>query len=498
MSPATTSGSADSTGTFQSTDPASGELVATLPIDGTDQVAAAVVRAREAAPRWAALGFAERRECLLRWASELARNSGELADLISRECGKPHDDALLELLLTLEHLRWAATNARRALRPRKVSSGLLMANHAASVEWHPLGVVAVIGPWNYPVYTPNGSAAYALAAGNTVVFKPSEHTPAVGRYYAAAFARANPAAPEGVLTTATGAGETGEALCRAGVDAVSFTGSSATGRKVMATCAEALTPVTVECGGKDALIVAADADVPAAAEAAAFGALGNSGQTCAGVERIYVHRAVRDEFLGQLRRKLDPVRAGTSYGPMTIPSQLDVVRRHIADALDRGAEAVVGGADSVRPPYVDPVVLLVDDERSAAVQEETFGPTITVRTVDSIDQAVELANGTRFGLAASVFSRRRGPEIARRLRVGATSVNSVLGFGGIPELPFGGAGESGFGRIHGVPGIRAFARSNSVARQRFPVPGMNLMSFGRGRRAMAVVHRIIRLRHGRR
>ncbi|GAA3366630.1 aldehyde dehydrogenase family protein [Saccharopolyspora gregorii] len=234
---------------------------------------------------------------------------------------------------------------------------------------------------NYPLFTPNGSIAYALAAGNAVVFKPSEHTPAVGRWYVEAFAAANPDAPAGVLSAVQGVGNRGAALCRAGVDKLAFTGSTATGNKIMATCAETLTPVLVECGGKDALIVAADADLTAAADAAAWGAMSNSGQTCVGVERIYVVREVRERFLAELEHRLRRVRAGVHYGPMTVPAQVEIVRGHVADALAHGATARVGGAESVRPPYVDPVLLVDADEDSAAVREETFGPTVTVRTV---------------------------------------------------------------------------------------------------------------------
>ncbi|MCA1186303.1 MULTISPECIES: aldehyde dehydrogenase family protein [unclassified Saccharopolyspora] len=487
----------DPTPRLRSTDPADGGLVAEFDVDGPEQVAAAVARAREASTWWAGLGSADRERRLLRWAAHLTRHAEEITALVRAENGKPRDDVFLELTLTLEHIRWAARHARSVLRPRSVSPGPLMANHAARVEQRPLGVVGVIGPWNYPLFTPNGSIAYALAAGNAVVFKPSEHTPAVGRWYVEAFAAANPDAPAGVLSAVQGGGETGAALCRAGVDKLAFTGSTATGKKIMATCAETLTPVLVECGGKDALIVAADADLTAAADAAAWGAMSNSGQTCVGVERIYVVREVRDRFLAELEHRLRRVRAGVHYGPMTVPAQVEIVRGHVADALEHGATARVGGAESVSPPYVDPVLLVDADEDSAAVREETFGPTVTVRTVESVDEAVRLANATDFGLAATVFSRGRGMEIARRIRAGATSVNAVLGFAAVAALPFGGVGASGFGRIHGAEGLLEFSRSHSLTRQRFALPGMALMSFERTARTMRLVERIVRWRHGR-
>ncbi|HEY3713558.1 MAG TPA: aldehyde dehydrogenase family protein [Jatrophihabitantaceae bacterium] len=482
---------------LHSVNPATGAVIAILPVHGAEAVQAAVDQAREAAPWWAGLSFGQRATYLLRWRTYLHGHADELVELIHTENGKPHEDAYLELALVLEHIAWAAKHASKVLGRRRVGPGLLMSNHQAVVEQRPLGVVGVIGPWNYPIYTPAGSAGYALAAGDTVVFKPSEHTPAIGVFFADAFGHANPDVRPGVLSVVTGFGETGAALCRAGVNKIAFTGSTATGKKIMAACAETLTPVVLELGGKDAFIVAPDADVTAAADAAAWGAMANSGQTCVGVERVYVTRDVRDKFLAALQRSLRNVRPGTEYGPMTMPGQVDVVRRHIADALEHGGTTLVGGLDSVRPPYVEPVVLVDTDETSAAVQEETFGPTLTVRTVDSVAEAISLANATRYGLASTVFSRRHGLDIARQLRVGMTSVNSVLSYGAIPALPFGGVGDSGFGRIHGAEGLREFSRTHAIARQRFAVPGMALLSFRRSRAAMAITKRLVKLLHGR-
>ncbi|HEY0641337.1 MAG TPA: aldehyde dehydrogenase family protein [Pseudonocardiaceae bacterium] len=484
------------TETFDSLDPATGEVVGTFPVHSEDDVRAAVHTARAAAAAWEELGFAGRRRHLLRWCGLMARRQEELVTLVRRENGKPRDDAFLELLLTLDHLRWAATHARRVLRPRAVAPGLLMANHAASLEYRPFGVVGVIGPWNYPVFTPMGSIAYALAAGNAVVFKPSEHTPAVARWYVDAFAEANPDAPAGVLTLVTGLGATGAALCRSGVDKLAFTGSAATGRRVAAACAETLTPVLMECGGKDAMIVASDADPAAAADAAVWGALSNAGQTCVGIERVYVTRSAREPFLAELTARAARVRAGEDYGPMTMPGQHDVVRRHVSGALAAGGTAAVGGPDSVGDRLIGPVVIVDPPQDCEAVREETFGPTITVQTVADEDEAVRLANDTTYGLGASVFSRRRGLELARRVRSGMTSVNAVIAFAGVPSLPFGGQGDSGYGRIHGPIGLREFARPKAITRRRFTSP-VELTTFARDPRRVDLVRRLVRLRYGR-
>ncbi|MGV9679710.1 aldehyde dehydrogenase family protein [Nocardia sp. NPDC003482] len=487
--------------TLTSVDPATGEVIATHPIADEAAVHAAVAKARRAAATWGSLSFADRKRHLLRWSSRIVARADEFCDLIHAENGKPRDDAFLELMLALEHIKWAASNAEKVLKTKKVSPGALMSNFAAYIEQRPLGVVGVIGPWNYPVYTPNGSIGYALAAGNTVVFKPSEYSTGIGNFLAQLFAEANPELPDGVFVTINGYGETGAALVRADIDKIAFTGSAATGKKIMAAAAERLTPVLLECGGKDAVIVAADADIKAAADAVAYGATMNSGQTCAGVERVYVDRSISDEFVAEVKRILTDIHPGSddkaSYGPMTMPSQIDVVRRHIEDALKNGGTAVLGGPESIKGPYIEPVVLVDVDENSAAVREETFGPTVTIRTVSGVDEAVELANDSTFGLGSSVYSRKQGLEIARRLKAGATSVNSVLGFAAISALPFGGHRDSGIGRIHGAPGLLEFTEPHSIAVQRFAIPGMALMSYTRTERTMKLLRRVVPLLHGR-
>src|SRR5215211_7459536 len=260
-----------SAGTFESKNPATGAVVGVFPVHDADAVAAAVKRARAAAENWSELGFDGRRRRLAAWRGYLARRMHELADLVHRENGKPHGDALLEITIAVDHLAWAGAHAKKVLGLRRVPAGLLAANHAAYVEYQPMGVVGVIGPWNYPVFTPMGSIAYALAAGNAVVFQ-----------------------------VVTGFGETGAALCRVPVDKLAFTGSAPTGRKVMAACAETLTPVLMELGGKDAMIVDDDADVAAAADAAVWGAMSNAGQTCIGIERVYATSAVYDRFVAEV------------------------------------------------------------------------------------------------------------------------------------------------------------------------------------------------------
>ncbi|MEV0247041.1 aldehyde dehydrogenase family protein [Nocardia sp. NPDC050712] len=483
--------------TFDSLDPATGDVVGTHPILDAEQVNETVARAREAARWWAELSFDERGERLKKWRGVIARRMAQLAELSHAETGKPTADAQLEIVMMLDHLAWAAGNARKVLGRKSITPGLMAADLGASVEYLPLGVIGVIGPWNFPVFTPMGSIGYALAAGNAVVFKPSEFTPGVGKWLVDSFAQVVP--EHSVLQLVTGLGETGAALCRSGVDKVAFTGSTETGKKVMRACADTLTPVLIEAGGKDVLLVDADADLDAAAEAAVWGGLSNAGQACIGTERVYVHEQVYEAFLAKLTALTKTLRAGADpdaqLGPMTMPSQPGVVARHIADALAKGARAVVGGPEAVGERLVQPTVLVDVPEDSLAMTEETFGPTLAVNKVRSMDEAVERANASRYGLGSAVFSKRRGEELARRIRSGMTGVNLVYLFAALPELPFGGVGDSGFGRIHGPDGLKEFTYAKSVARRRLPAV-MALTTFARTAKVDKLLATLTVLRHG--
>jgi acyl-CoA reductase-like NAD-dependent aldehyde dehydrogenase len=485
--------------TFDSLDPSTGDVVGTYPIHSAADVEATVDRARIAAHWWADLGYAKRAERLRQWAGVITRRMPQLAEVIYAETGKPHSDGQLEIVLTIEHIAWAAKNAGKVLGTQRRAPGLLLANFAASVEYLPLGVVGVIGPWNYPVFTPMGSIAYALAAGNAVVFKPSEYSPGVGAWLVRAFAEVVPEQP--VLQLVTGYGETGAALCRAGVDKIAFTGSATTGRRVMGACAETLTPVVIEGGGKDALLVDSDANLDAAADAAVWGGMFNAGQTCVGVERVYVHEAVYDPFVAKVVEKASALRAGSDpgakLGPITMPGQLKIIREHIADAIARGGKALLGGEDAVGERFVQPTVLVDVPEDSRAVTEETFGPTLTIAKVRDMDEAVAKTNASRYGLGNTVFSKRRGLELARRLRSGMVSVNSVISFAGIASLPFGGVGDSGFGRIHGADGLREFARPKAIARPRFRAP-IEMTTFKRTAKVDKLVAQLVTVLHGKR
>jgi acyl-CoA reductase-like NAD-dependent aldehyde dehydrogenase len=469
----------------ESRDVTTGEVIDTFEAMDGVRIAGLIEAARPAVTIWHGLGFNRRRAALEAWAADIVVHGDDFVALVHRETGKPTDDAYMELVIAVEHIRWAARNAKRILRRRRISPTVLMANYSAEIEQEPFGIVGVISPWNYPLFAPVAPIASALAAGNAVVLKPSEHTTATGAALVASFARSNPDRPVEILSLATGFAAAGAGLISGGADKIAFTGSPHTGRKILAACAETLTPAVMECGGKDALIVAADADVEAAAAAAAWGGFSNAGQTCVGVERVYVHREVSDQFIAALTRRLKKVVVGTqrgsTYGPMMLPSQATQMSEQVSAAIDAGAGAPLGGVERLDGQFGQPIMLIDADESGSAVQQETFGPMVTVRTVENLDEAIRLANGTAFGLGASVFSKKDGKRLATALRCGMVSINSVIAFVSIPALPFGGVGDSGFGRIHGAEGLRTFSRTKSISTKLYDLPGLNGMLLQRPR-----------------
>jgi aldehyde dehydrogenase (NAD+) len=458
--------------TFNSHYPVTGEVLATYEITERDEVNLAVDLARDASQAWVAMGFAGRRKVLLRWSKLLMQRVDEITDLIAKETGKPISDAKLEAALAAGHLAWAARHAESVMRTSHRSPGALMANMSATVERSPVGVVGVIGPWNYPIFTPMGSISYALAAGNTVVFKPSEFTPGVGKLLAQTFAEVAPSSR--IFTCVTGLGETGKFLCESGVNKLAFTGSTRTAKVVAATCAASMTPVVLECGGKDPVIVAADADIKRAADATVWSSMSNAGQTCIGAERVYVDAKVAEEFKAEVLAVAKNIHAGApgqgNYGPATMPSQIKVIKSHIDDAIARGGKALLGGSNSVQAPFVQPVVLVDVPEDSLAITDETFGPTIVINTVEDMDEAILLSNASKYGLGASVWSRRKGKKIASQLQCGMVAINSTISFAAIATVPFGGVKDSGYGRIHGPEGILEFTYPRTVIRARFQIP----------------------------
>ena len=480
--------------TFEKFDPRTGEVIASYQNFSQGEVFTVVDNAQTAASRWQEFGFTARKRVLLKWAAYITKNQKEISQLIATECGKPLGDASLEVSIAIDHIAWAAKHAQQIMRKQDRPVGLLMFNMKAQVQRSALGVVGVIGPWNYPIFTPMGSIAYALAAGNAVVFKPSEFTPGVGKWLADSFSKVAPF--ENIFTTITGLPDTGKALTQSKVNKISFTGSTRTAKKVAASCAESMIPVVLECGGKDPVIVAKDADIKLAAEYALWSAMANAGQSCIGAERVYVVESVAEEFIQTITKMAKDIEVGKDYGPATMPSQLKVIQSHLDDATARGAKFLLGGNDSIKGAYVEPVIMVDVPEDSTAMTEETFGPTLAINKVVNIDEAIRLSNASSYGLAAAVFSKRDGEKIAAQLACGMVSINSVFLFAAVASVPFGGVKNSGYGRIHGAEGLLEYTYARTVVKTRFKIP-LKFTTFKRTKLSEKVLTTLIKRLHGR-
>ena len=453
---------------FQSLNPVTDEAIAEHEIYTKAAVDDAVKVAQGATDRWQALGFRGRKRVLDKWNRVIKRRAEDFAELIAKETGKPIGDARLEVSVAISHLSWASGNAGYYLKEQHRKPGILMFNMSSKVQRVPLGVVGVIGPWNYPMFTPMGSIAYALAAGNTVVFKPSEFTPGVGVLLSETFAEIAPFS--GIFKCITGLGETGKFLCESSINKLAFTGSTRTAKLVAETCSKNMTPVLLECGGKDPVIVDKDANIKLAVEYTVWSAMANAGQSCIGAERVYVHENVADKFKETIIAAVKELQVGKSYGPATMPKQLEIIKRHVSDAIAAGANMLIGDTNSIGDRYVAPVVMMNVPENCTAMTEETFGPTIAINVVKDMDEAVRLSNASEYGLGASVFAKRNGERIAAQLQCGMVAINSAFSFAAIASVPFGGAKQSGYGRIHGPEGLYEFTYARTLVTPRFEIP----------------------------
>jgi acyl-CoA reductase-like NAD-dependent aldehyde dehydrogenase len=489
--------------TFETRDPRTGEVIARLPVMGPDEVAAAVATAREAFHAWGQLAYPQRLEHVLTVRDLLLDRAEQIVDTVCRETGKLEAEAVSsELLATCELIDFYKRHGAKALQPEKVPAGLMTAFKRARRVYEPLGVVAVISPWNYPFTLAMTPIVSALLAGNTVVLKPSEVTPLVGLEIGKLFAEVGTHA--GIVQVVTGGGATGDALVRSGVQKVAFTGSVRTGRLVMQAAAERLTPVLLELGGKDPMVVCDDADLERAASGAVWGSFMNAGQTCMSVERVYVHEAVYDRFVDLVVDKTRAVRQGTEpgddIGSMSFDPQLEIVERHVNDALAKGARALTGGRRVPGRPglWYEPTVLVDVDHSMDVMREETFGPVLPIMAVRDDDEALRLANDSRYGLSSSVWSAdaERGERIASALEAGNVCVNDCLVNYAVGGLPFGGVKESGIGRVHGVEGLRAFCNVKAVLTNRVS-PKREIQWFPTPRWLGASLLRILRLRYRR-
>ncbi|NNH71784.1 aldehyde dehydrogenase family protein [Nocardia uniformis] len=464
-------------------DPRTGEVVGDYAIMGSGELTRTVRAAHTAQQWWAAIGFDGRRRWLLDWKRGIARGSRELVDLISAETGKPRLDAAIEVTAAIEHLNWATRQAESTLG--RHTRGRFRRSRTASIGYLPLGVIGVLGPWHNPVLTPMNAIACAMAAGNTVVFKPSELTPGVGAWLADSWNRLAPNQP--VLQVVTGDSSTAGALCRARLDKISYTGSPAGVREVTALCAQQSTPLLLEQGSRGAMVVQVDARLEEAAAAAVFGAMANAGQNPAGIQVAYVAESVYEPFLELVIAQAKRLRPGgekrAAYGPMTLESQADVVRRHVRDALSRGGKAVVGGLDSIREPYIEPIVLAEVPEVSLALTGDAVGPVLVVNRVATMDHVAERLESRPLSVAVFTRDVRSVPEFAERLNTAVVTVNSAPVYG-----------TDGPGRTRDEELLRAFARPLTITEKHRHDP-VEQSTFERHPQHLRLARMVFRLRH---
>lgn len=443
-------------------DPATGAEIGRAPLTSPELVMQAVRRAKRSQPEWARLSFRERGRVILRAREIVLGELDEIATVVARETGKPVAEAVsMEIVPSLDLMQYFARQTEKLLRPQKIDIGQYgLMGRSSRVVHKPLGVVGIISPWNFPWATPLDEVVMALMAGNAVVVKPSELTPLTALRIAAVFQRAG--LDVGLLQVITGDGTTGAALIDSGVDKIIFTGSVATGKRVAEAAARHLTPIVLELGGKDPMIIFADANLENAARGAVWGAFANAGQACASVERCYVHESVASQFIERvvaetrLLKQNIGLEEDTDLGAMSSERQLRIVENHVNDAVAHGALVLTGGRRATLPgSFYEPTVLTSVDHSMAIMREETFGPVLPIMTFNGEEEGIRLANDSIFGLTASVWTKdiARAKRVAGQIEAGTVMINEVLYTHAVAQTPWGGVKQSGYGRTHGRAGL---------------------------------------------
>jgi acyl-CoA reductase-like NAD-dependent aldehyde dehydrogenase len=486
--------------------PATGELITTVPLLDAQALAELAARAREAQPQWEAIGPSGRARIMRRAQKWMLDNAERVLDTVVSETGKTYEDAqVADFGYTVSALGFWAKEGPKYLVDEHVPSWNNPGTTGKKLilRYAPVGLVGVIGPWNYPITNAFGDCIPALMAGNTVILKPSEVTPLSSLLMADMLRECG--IPEDVFTVATGDGSTGAALIGE-VDCVMFTGSTKTGKAVMRAAADALVPCYLELGGKDPMIVCSDANLERAANAAAFYSMNNAGQVCISVERCYVEAAVYDEFVEKVTDNVRALRQGAptdvgtvDVGAVIFPPQLDIVDEHVRDAVDKGAKVLTGGHPATGPGrFYEPTVLVDVDHSMKIMRDETFGPTLPIMKISDAEQGVQLANDSSYGLQASVWTQdvERGESLARRIQAGVVCVNDAQVNYTALNLPMGGWKASGLGTRHGANGIRKYTKVQSLLVTRHALKREPFM-FPYTRRTTLMLRRFYKLLYGR-
>jgi acyl-CoA reductase-like NAD-dependent aldehyde dehydrogenase len=455
--------------TIVSVNPANGKTLGEVPIQTSDEVRAAVQRARDAQRAWGALPAKVRGQRILAFRDQVVSRADEIATLLSQEVGKPRTEALVHEVMTIADLcTYYAKRAEKVLAPHVIPIHLIV-YRKSYIHYAPRGVIGIISPWNFPFAIPVGETIMALLAGNAVVLKPSEVTPMIA-LKAKELYDASGLPPE-LFQVVTGDGSTGAAVISEGVDQVIFTGSVESGRKVARACAERLIPCTLELGGKAPAIVLPDADIERTARALVWGAFANSGQVCASVERAYVHESIYDRLVGRIvsltkeLRQGDPASFDIDVGAVCFANQIQVATRQVEDAKQKGATIEVGGTSQVgEGQFFAPTVITGVTHDMRVSKEETFGPLLPIVKVSNTEEAIQMANDTHLGLMAYVFGKDKETalQVAERIVSGTVMVNDVLATYGMPETPWAGLKASGLGRVHSDEGLRELCQTRHV------------------------------------
>ncbi|MEO8799566.1 MAG: aldehyde dehydrogenase family protein [Polyangiaceae bacterium] len=447
---------------FAATSPIDGEALDAVLATPLADLPAMVQKAREGQQTWGALSPYERIKVLRAVKDRVLDRAARFADVVHREVGKPKVEVVLgEVLPSADVVVYWCDQIEELLDPTDVTlDSLSYPGKSGTLYRDPRGVIALITPWNYPVALPLRSLLPALLAGNAVLFKPSEVSPRSGALVQELFEGLLPA---GVLQIVQGGGDAGAALSASDVDLVIFTGSVATGRKVAHACAERLSPCSLELGGKDAAIVLADANLDRAANGVVWGALTNAGQNCAAIERVYVEKSIADAFRAKVVEVVKALPA-KDVGPLTTEAQRATVVKHVADAQEKGGKLLAGGEKAEKGYGYSPAVLSVDDDANQLMTDETFGPVIPIAVVDNAEQAIERANASRYGLTASIWTKkvRVGEALAKKLRAGVVTINNHAFTGALPAAPWSGQGETGYGITNSPLALDAMTRPRFV------------------------------------